>query len=73
MNNEVYKKKFPSNLLEGKVIVISGAGSGIGRQIAKSFSEYGAELILLSKSIDKLEMLYDETVSYTHLTLPTKA
>ena len=60
MNNEVYKKKFPSNLLEGKVIVISGAGSGIGRQIAKSFSEYGAELILLSKSIDKLEMLYDE-------------
>ena len=60
MNNEVYKKKFPSNLLEGKVIVISGAGSGIGRQIAKSFSEYGAELILLSKSIDKLEILYDE-------------
>ena len=33
---------------------------GIGRQIAKSFSEYGAELILLSKSIDKLETLYDE-------------
>lgn len=60
MNNEVYNKKFPSNLLEGKVIVISGAGSGIGRQIAKSFSEYGAELILLSKSIDKLETLYDE-------------
>ena len=60
MISAVYEKKFPSNLLEGKVIVISGAGSGIGRQIAKSFSEYGAELILLSKSIDKLETLYDE-------------
>ena len=60
MISAVYKKKFPSNLLEGKVILISGAGSGIGRQIAKSFSEYGAELILLSKSIDKLETLYDE-------------
>ena len=60
MISAVYKKKFPSNLLEGKVILISGAGSGIGRQIAKSFSEYGAELILLSKNIDKLETLYDE-------------
>ena len=60
MISAVYAKKFPSNLLEGKVILISGAGSGIGRQIAKSFSEYGAELILLSKSIDKLETLYDE-------------
>ena len=60
MISAVYEKKFPSNLLEGKVILISGAGSGIGRQIAKSFSEYGAELILLSKSIDKLETLYDE-------------
>ena len=60
MISAVYEKEFPSNLLEGKVILISGAGSGIGRQIAKSFSEYGAELILLSKSIDKLETLYDE-------------
>ena len=60
MISVVYEKEFPSNLLEGKVILISGAGSGIGRQIAKSFSEYGAELILLSKSIDKLETLYDE-------------
>ena len=60
MISAVHEKKFPSNLLEGKVILISGAGSGIGRQIAKSFSEYGAELILLSKSIDKLETLYDE-------------
>lgn len=60
MISAAYEKEFPSNLLEGKVILISGAGSGIGRQIAKSFSEYGAELILLSKSIDKLETLYDE-------------
>jgi len=52
--------KFPSNLLEGKTILISGSGSGIGRQIAKTFSEFGADLILLSKNLEKLETLYDE-------------
>ena len=46
--------KFPSNTLEDKTIVITGAGSGIGREIAKCYSKLGAELILLSKSQDKL-------------------
>ena len=60
MIKDIYKKEFPSNLLEGKTILISGSGSGIGRQIAKTFSEFGADLILLSKSLEKLETLYDE-------------
>ena len=55
--------KFPSNTLEDKTIVITGAGSGIGREIAKCYSRLGAELILLSKSQDKLETLHDELSS----------
>ena len=55
--------KFPSNTLEDKTIVITGAGSGIGREIAKCYSKLGAELILLSKSQDKLETLHDELSS----------
>ena len=51
---------YPSNLLEDKTIVISGAGSGIGRQIARTYAEFGADLILLSKSIEKLESIYEE-------------
>ena len=54
------KLNYPSNLLEGKTIVISGAGSGIGRQIARTYAEFGADLILLSKSIEKLESIYEE-------------
>ena len=54
------KLNFSSNLLEGKTIVISGAGSGIGRQIARTYAEFGADLILLSKSIEKLESIYEE-------------
>lgn len=55
--------KFPPNTLEDKTIVITGAGSGIGREIAKCYSRLGAELILLSKSQDKLETLHDELSS----------
>ena len=50
----------PTDSLKGKTIVITGAGSGIGRQAAKSFSDFGANLILLSKDQSKLESLYDE-------------
>ena len=60
MEMEFEKLNYPSNLLEDKTIVISGAGSGIGRQIAKSYAECGADLILLSKSIERLESIYEE-------------
>tara|TARA_B100001057_G_scaffold370043_1_gene373862 strand:+ start:3268 stop:4026 length:759 start_codon:yes stop_codon:yes gene_type:complete len=62
VNIEIDKITFKSNILKDKTIVISGAGSGIGRQAAKSFSEHGANLILLSKNIKKLETLYDEII-----------
>ncbi len=51
MKMEFEKINYPSNLLKDKTIVISGAGSGIGRQIARSYAEFGADLILLSKSM----------------------
>ena len=60
MKMQFEKLNYPSNLLEGKKIVISGAGSGIGRQIARTYAEFGADLILLSKSIEKLESIYEE-------------
>ncbi len=37
-------------LLEGKVAIITGAGSGIGRAAAKRFAEEGAKLILGDKT-----------------------
>ena len=60
MIKDLTEDNLPKNLLEGKTIVISGAGSGIGRQASKTFSDYGANLILLSKDQEKLESLYDE-------------
>lgn len=50
----------PKNLLSNKTILISGAGSGIGRAAALSYAAHGATVILLGKTVEKLEKVYDE-------------
>lgn len=50
----------PGDLLQNRNILITGAGDGIGRACARSFAQHGARLILLSRSQEKLEALYDE-------------
>lgn len=40
-----------------KVIVITGASSGIGMSAAKTFFRYGAKLALAARSLDKMEAL----------------
>jgi len=49
-----------NNLLRDKKILITGAGSGIGRQVSLDAAKMGADLILLSKDISKLYSLQDE-------------
>jgi NAD(P)-dependent dehydrogenase (short-subunit alcohol dehydrogenase family) len=55
------KNYLPSKaLLKDKVIAVTGAGSGIGRTIAKAYAEYGAQVILMGRTVNKLEQVYDE-------------
>jgi len=49
-----------AELLSGKVILITGAGSGIGAAVAKAYAAHGASVILLDKNIPALELVYDE-------------
>ena len=51
------------NELAGKTILVTGAGDGIGRQAALSFAKYGATVILLGKTVKKLEAVYDEILA----------
>lgn len=51
------------NALNEKVILITGAGDGIGRQAALSYAERGATVILLGKTVAKLEAVYDEIMN----------
>ncbi|MGX6442660.1 SDR family NAD(P)-dependent oxidoreductase [Neobacillus sp. K501] len=46
--------------LKGKNIVITGASGGIGAEIAKLCAASGANLVLLARSVDKLEQLQTE-------------
>ena len=46
--------------LKGRNILITGAGDGIGRALAIGFAQYGATVILLGRTVKKLEAVYDE-------------
>jgi len=50
----------PADLLSGRTILVTGAGDGIGRAAALSFASHGATVILLGRTVRKLEMVYDE-------------
>lgn len=50
----------PLKLLKDKVILITGAGQGIGREIALSYARHGATIVLLGRNEKKLTQVYDE-------------
>lgn len=49
----------PENLLKGKIIAVTGASDGIGAVAAKTFASYGATVILIGRTVPKLEQVYD--------------
>lgn len=56
----------PANLLAGRVILITGAGAGIGRAVAMGCAEHGATVVLLGRTLAKLEQVYDEIETAGH-------
>ena len=53
----------PENRLENRIIAVTGAGDGIGKTAAITFARHGAEVILIGRTVPKLEQLYDEIVA----------
>jgi NAD(P)-dependent dehydrogenase (short-subunit alcohol dehydrogenase family) len=50
----------PRDLLKNRVILVTGAGQGIGRTAALTFADHGATVILHGRNVKKLEKVYDE-------------
>jgi NAD(P)-dependent dehydrogenase (short-subunit alcohol dehydrogenase family) len=49
-----------ADLLGGRHILVTGAGGGLGRAAALACAKHGATVILLGRTIKKLEAVYDE-------------
>ena len=54
------------DLLKGRVILVTGAGRGIGAAAAKTFAAHGATVLLLGKTEGNLNQLYDEIEAAGH-------
>jgi NAD(P)-dependent dehydrogenase (short-subunit alcohol dehydrogenase family) len=56
----------PDALLQGRIILVTGANRGIGACAAKTFAAYGATVILLGRKQQALEQIYDEIEQAGH-------
>lgn len=58
--------------LKGKIVVVSGASSGLGAQMAKGFAGQGADLVIMARRTEKLENVAQEIKKLGVKCLPIK-
>lgn len=64
MNTHTPKDYTPrADLLAGRTILVTGAGDGIGKAVSSAFAAHGATVILLGRTVVKLEAVYDAIVA----------
>jgi NAD(P)-dependent dehydrogenase (short-subunit alcohol dehydrogenase family) len=56
----------PANLLQERVILVTGAASGIGQAVVKAMAAHGATTILLDRDVPGLEQTYDAIIAAGH-------
>jgi len=54
------------DLLKDRVIMVTGAGRGIGEAAAKTYAAHGATVLLLGKNEENLNRVYDEIEAAGH-------
>ncbi len=56
----MFDYKPPNDLLVGRTVLVTGAGDGIGRAVSRGLAAHGATVVLLGRTMAKLESVYDE-------------
>jgi citronellol/citronellal dehydrogenase len=46
---------FQQDIFKGKTVLVTGGGTGIGYSISEMFLNFGAEVIIASRKMEKLE------------------
>src|SRR5688500_458081 len=49
--------------LQGRVIAITGAGDGVGRAVARACALHGATVVLMGRTVRKLEAVHAELLA----------
>lgn len=58
---------------KGKVVVVTGASSGLGKQVAEGYAAAGADLVILARRVERLEASAKEwSEKYSVKVLPIK-
>jgi thioester reductase-like protein len=63
LDPDLFRERSLSSAIAGKVVVITGASSGIGRETALKAGEAGAKVILVARTREKLEEVVEEIES----------
>lgn len=45
---------------EGRIVVVTGASSGLGKQMSKAYARQGATGVIMARRVEKLEELANE-------------
>lgn len=62
----MYEYSARPDLLKGRIILVTGAGRGIGEAAAKAYAAHGATVLLLGKNEENLDRVYDEIEAAGH-------
>jgi short-subunit dehydrogenase len=60
LDPDLFRERSLSSVVKDKVIVVTGASSGIGREVAKKIGEAGGAVILVARTREKLEELREQ-------------
>ena len=63
LDPDLFKDRSLAGAVRGKVVLITGASSGIGRATAVKVADAGATVLLVARSVDKLEETKDEIIA----------
>lgn len=60
---------FRDDLLKDQTIIVTGGGSGLGKSMATRYAELGANVVIASRNLDKIESAAEEMRSATNGTV----
>lgn len=60
IQQQAHDYQCPAQAFQDRIILVTGAGDGIGKAAALALARHGATVILLGRSQDKLEAVYDQ-------------